>query len=275
MERVRCALLFLLCACALFLVSCRSLPEDGETAVENDYLFSAACTAKENKQSGIAPPEQSERVSILPAIANQPIPALTDVAELPPNVHPEGHILSEEEKNIADALILVLHGRYTNVIFNDYPIIELFEGTDVEVSYVQGYYWRAFGLENTKLLELAPDGITCFLRAPEQALDGSIYAVLNWGEKRMRLITAMFPGFSLYGTALRSISANATDFHINRLITICKRLNSMSHSEKPRNSDHTQYIANFCLDDNYIYVRIPFADSLNEFVLLAVPRNEL
>ena len=38
MERAKCALQFLLCTCALLLISCKSLPGDSETAVENDSL---------------------------------------------------------------------------------------------------------------------------------------------------------------------------------------------------------------------------------------------
>ena len=166
MERVKSLFLLLLCFSMLFLISCESLSEDGETAVEEDASIE------------YQPPQEA-----ITEIANLLPPASTDETELLHVVQPDEQILSEEEKNIADALTLVLHGWYTNVVFIEYPIIELFEGADVEVSYVQGYNWRGYGYENKELLELAPDGITCFLRAPEQAMDGSIYAVFNLGRK--------------------------------------------------------------------------------------------
>ena len=92
--------------------------------------------------------------------------------------------LTEDERNIADALILVTYNMLDMEGSGDYPIVSLFEGATIEVSYVQGYIMRGHCTAyDKKRLESIPKWITCFLSSPEPAWDGTIYFAFDIGKK--------------------------------------------------------------------------------------------
>ena len=92
-------------------------------------------------------------------------------------------LLTEDEQNIADVLIHVAHKLLNMRASGEHPIVALLEDAVVEVSYVQGYFWRADSLINLALLDVAPKGITCFLRTAEPSWDGVTYAAFNIGRR--------------------------------------------------------------------------------------------
>ena len=92
--------------------------------------------------------------------------------------------LTEDEKNIAAALLMIMSDRIATGVYDEHPIVHLLDDAVVKVSYVQGYLW--IGNEFTEcdaLLEVSEEGITCFLQTPEPAADESTYAVFNIGRK--------------------------------------------------------------------------------------------
>ena len=105
------------------------------------------------------------------------VPPLTEAEQSAEKLPP----LTEAEQSIADVLIHVVHNLLDMRGSGEHPIIALLEDSVIEVSYVQGYFWLGWGYEDKDLLEVAPEGITCFLRPPEPAWNGPTHAVINLG----------------------------------------------------------------------------------------------
>ena len=97
--------------------------------------------------------------------------------------------LMENEQIISDAVIQIVYDIFDEE-YDELFIRSLFGCDVVEVSYVPEYIWLGnLFTENTELLKLAPEGISCFMRVPEQAVekwpDFNIpkYFVINIGKK--------------------------------------------------------------------------------------------
>ena len=99
----------------------------------------------------------------------------TDIANLMPIV------LSKEEQNIAETLVYLLHDMM-DCEYQEHPVMYLFEDAVVRVNYVEGYIWRWGDIPYTKLEEISPNGITCFLHVPETVAGYPIYLIYCIGQ---------------------------------------------------------------------------------------------
>ena len=91
--------------------------------------------------------------------------------------------LSEDEQSIADAIVTITHNMLSWEGPTEYYILTLLEDAVIEVSYVEGYIWLYSGHYDEELVAVAPEGITCFLRPPEDSWEGFTYWVFLIGKK--------------------------------------------------------------------------------------------
>ena len=73
--------------------------------------------------------------------------------------------LSIEEQSIANALLHILQG-WIDGDNPECPEINTFKDAIVRVSYMSDYEWYGFNGPDTWLLEIAPEGITCYVEIP-------------------------------------------------------------------------------------------------------------
>ena len=104
--------------------------------------------------------------------------------------------LTEDERNIAEALITILHCMM-NDEYQEYPEIYSYENAIVEATYMEGYYWYN---PDIMLSEMAPEGITCFLRIP-----------LSQGDER----SPYEPIYYIFYIGRNADGNYRTDFYIN------------------------------------------------------------
>jgi len=91
--------------------------------------------------------------------------------------------LSEDEQGIADTIVTLTHNMLNMEGPTEYYILTLLEDAVIRVSYVEGYIWRYSGHYDEELVAVAPEGITCFLRPPEDSWEGFTYWVFLIGKK--------------------------------------------------------------------------------------------
>jgi len=88
--------------------------------------------------------------------------------------------LSEDEREIADALTFFLY-QLINMEYQEHPAVYSFLNTNVKVLFVNGYIWRWGDIPNTRLIEYAHDGITCFLDVPNNTIGYPLYFIFCLG----------------------------------------------------------------------------------------------
>lgn len=82
-------------------------------------------------------------------------------------VNTEGNELAGDESKIADVLLCLIRAIVGfELRYPECPELLSFSNSIVEVEYVNAYIWREADRPNLTLLELEPEGITCFIRVP-------------------------------------------------------------------------------------------------------------
>ena len=122
----------------------------------------------------------------------------------PSSTSPSASPMTDDERNIADALITILHSMM-DVEYQEYPEVYSFENAVVEASYIQGYSWHD---PYPDLIRVAPEGITCFVRVPsslghELWQYETTYYVFNLGRNADGTYHSDY--YTLYTTGVESV----------------------------------------------------------------------